>query len=186
MNGELLTIKDVAQRAGVSTQAIYQRLDKDLKTYLQVKEGKKYLKAEALELFNKAPLQPPLQEVDKDLQSGLQAMVDTLREQLAQKDKQIETLQSELREQNAHVRAQSEKLVLLVEQVNELQRNNQVLLKAEQDRNKAKELPEASSVPPVLNTEEAKDAPPPGTVTGESEQQRSGGFLEWLRRVFFE
>ena len=61
MNGELLTIKDVAQRAGVSTQAIYQRLDKDLKPYLQVKEGKKYLKAEALELFNKAPLQPPLQ-----------------------------------------------------------------------------------------------------------------------------
>lgn len=186
MNGELLTIKEVAQKAGVSTQAIYQRLDKDLKPFLQVQDGKKYLEAGALELFNKVPLQAPLQEVDKDLQSGLQELVATLRGQLEQKDKQIEALQGELREQNAHVRAQSEKLVLLVEQVNELQRNNQVLLKAEQDRNKAKELPESSSFPPVLNTEEVTDAPQPGTVTGEADTQRSGGFLEWLRRLFFE
>lgn len=186
MNGELLTIKEVAQRAGVSTQAIYQRLDKDLKPFLQVQDGKKYLEAGALELFNKAPLQETLQEVDKGLQSGLQELVEALKEQLAQKDKQIEALQGELKEQNAHVRAQSEKLVLLVEQVNELQRNNQVLLKAEQDRNKPQELPEASSFPPVLNTEEATDAPHPGTITEEAQTQRSGGFLEWLRRVFFE
>lgn len=186
MNGELLTIKEVAQKAGVSTQAVYQRLDKDLKPYLQVREGKKYLKAGVLELFNKAPLQAPLQEVDKDLQRGLQAIVDTLREQLAQKDKQIETLQSELKEQNAHVRAQSEKLVLLVEQVNELQRNNQVLLKAEQDKNKAQELPPASSFPPVFNTEEAEGAQPE-TVSSESAgTQQGGGFLAWLRRVFLE
>lgn len=55
MTKGLLTIKEVAQRAGVSTQAIYQRLDKDLKPYLQ-------------------------------------AVIDALREQLSQKDKQIETL----------------------------------------------------------------------------------------------
>ena len=168
MNEGLLTIKEVAQRVGVSTQAIYQRLDKDLKEYLQVVDGKKFLKIEALEAFSKSPLQAPCQEVekgaDKEFASSLQAVIDTLREQLAQKDKQIEGLQGELMEQNAHVRKQSEKLVALVEQVNELQRNNQILLKAEQDRYKPKELQEATveaapSSSPVLNTEGGEQAP---------------------------
>lgn len=159
MTEGLLTIKEVAQRAGVSTQAIYQRLDKDLKPYLQVVENRKYLAPEVLELFNKKPSQEPCKEgcqvVDKDLQSDLQSVIDALREQLSQKDKQIETLQGELMEQNAHVREQSTKLVALVEQVNELQRNSQVLLKTEQDRNKPPELPQtikgAEAPPPVYN-----------------------------------
>ena len=169
MTEELLTIKEVAQRAGVSTQAIYQRLDKDLKPYLQVVDNKKCLKIEVLELFSKSPLQEPCKEdyqaLDKDLQSDFQAVIETLREQLSQKDKQIETLQGELMEQNAHVRKQSEKLVALVEQVNELQRNNQVLLKAEQDRNKPQELPptvEVAEAPPVLNTEDGGGDLPQG------------------------
>lgn len=162
MTDELLTIKEVAQRAGVSTQAIYQRLDKDLNPYLQVVDNKKCLKIEVLELFSKSSLQEHCKEdyqaLDKDLQSDFQAVIETLREQLSQKDKQIETLQGELMEQNAHVRKQSEKLVALVEQVNELQRNNQILLKAEQDRYRPKELQsdtvEADPRPsPVFNTE---------------------------------
>ena len=48
--------------------------------------------------------------------------------QLAEKDKQLLNMQNELNTQNEHLRQQSDRLVGLVEQVNELQRNNQVLL----------------------------------------------------------
>ena len=48
--------------------------------------------------------------------------------QLAEKDRQLLNMQNELNTQNEHLRKQSDRLVGLVEQVNELQRNNQVLL----------------------------------------------------------
>lgn len=180
MNEKLLTIKEVSQLVGVSTQAIYQRIDKDLKPYLKEVDGKKYLFPAVLEQFNKAPAQAPLQavdkEVDKQLSSALQAVIDTLKEQLEQKDRQIERLQGELMEQNTHVRKQSEKLVELVEQVNELQRNNQILLRAEQERNKPKELAEAPAeneapASPVFNTEE-------------KEKPAEGGFWYSLKQFF--
>lgn len=60
--------------------------------------------------------------------------------QLSEKDRQLKSLQDELNLQNEHVRQQSDRLVGLVEQVNELQRNNQVLL-AQKDINN-KELDE--------------------------------------------
>lgn len=59
--------------------------------------------------------------------------------QLQEKDKQIQNLQDELNLQNEHVRKQSDRLVDLVEQVNELQRNNQVLL-AQKDIDNTKEI----------------------------------------------
>ncbi|MBR6301181.1 hypothetical protein IKR55_00425 [bacterium] len=70
-----------------------------------------------------------------DLQSTVNEIVDILRQQLAEKDRQLtekdcqlKSLQDELNLQNEHVRKQSDKLVGLIEQVNELQRNNQILL----------------------------------------------------------
>ena len=80
------------------------------------------------------------------LQSTTNKMIDILRqqltekdEQLSEKDKQIQNLQDELNLQNEHVRKQSDRLVDLVEQVNELQRNNQVLL-AQKDIDNTKEI----------------------------------------------
>jgi DNA-binding protein Fis len=50
--GEYLSIKEFSTSAGVSPQAIYQRLDKDLKPYLKDFKGKKSLNIQALELFS--------------------------------------------------------------------------------------------------------------------------------------
>lgn len=86
-----------------------------------------------------------------DTENGLQLIVsetiNILRQQLSEKDRQLsekdrqlKSLQDELNLQNEHVRQQSDRLVGLVEQVNELQRNNQVLL-AQKDINN-KELDE--------------------------------------------
>ena len=62
-------------------------------------------------------------------------IIDTLKQQLlekdkqlAQKDEQINILQKEMNISNEHLRKQSDKLVGLIEQINELQRNNQILL----------------------------------------------------------
>lgn len=69
------------------------------------------------------------------LQTTVNEMVDILRQQLAEKDRQLtekdcqlKSLQDELNLQNEHVRKQSDRLVGLIEQVNELQKNNQILL----------------------------------------------------------
>ena len=163
-----LTIKELANEVNITTQAIYQRLDKDLKKYLQIIDGKKMINAEAItkvfgqknkidtsnientckEITNQKPINfaSNLQAKENNLQNDLQENKDTLQEtiktlskQLDEKDKQIKTLQDELNLQNEHVRKQSDRLVNLVEQVNELQRNNQVLL-AQKDIESTKEI----------------------------------------------
>lgn len=93
---EYISIKEFAKLAGVSTQAIYQRINKDLQSYCKEVDGKKTLDIAALELFKVETIQERLQSdckaVDKDLQSALTETITALREQLAIKDKQIEAL----------------------------------------------------------------------------------------------
>ena len=59
-----ISIRDFSQRAGVSPQAIYQRLDKDLLNYIQVVENRKMIEESALELFS---VKEPLKQVDKEV-----------------------------------------------------------------------------------------------------------------------
>ena len=163
-----LTIKELANEVNITTQAIYQRLDKDLKKYLQIIDGKKMINAEAIiKVFGQknkinenniestckpitnqksinfaSDFQPKESKLQSDLQENkdaLQETIKTLSKQLDEKDKQIKSLQDELNLQNEHVRKQSDRLVNLIEQVNELQRNNQVLL-AQKDIESTKEI----------------------------------------------
>lgn len=97
------TIKEFAEKAKVSTQAIYQRLDKDLKSYLQVTDGKKMLSEEALSLFDVKDNTSD-NEIIKALLKQLEAKDEQLKEkdsQLASKDVQIkELIVSLINEQN--------------------------------------------------------------------------------------
>ena len=89
MNKEYLSISEFAEIAGVTTQAIYKRLQTDLKDYATELKGRKVLKAEALRLFtDKEEKQPSANE--------LQQVVELLKEQLRAKDEQIQRLQSAL------------------------------------------------------------------------------------------
>lgn len=93
---EYISIKEFAERAGVSTQAIYQRLAKDLQPYLQVEKGKKRLNIEALRLFNDKELKQVDCKENTNLQSEfLIKTLEVLREQLAEKDKQLEAAAAE-------------------------------------------------------------------------------------------
>lgn len=111
---QYISIKEFAERAGVSTQAIYQRLTKDLQSYCKEVKGKKCLDTAALELFGVDTLQSDCKEVASDLPSdckevasdlqstlaatiaALQAQLAVKDEQLAAKDQQIEKLTTAL------------------------------------------------------------------------------------------
>lgn len=102
---ELLTIKEFAEAAGVSSQAVYQRLSKSLQPYVVELNGKKHLKREALELFDGAEQQPGKKDVDKDtinldkeLIKTLQATISILQGQLETKDEQIAELNARLKD----------------------------------------------------------------------------------------
>ena len=93
---QYLTVKQFAERAGVSTQRIYQLLTKSLQEFTKTENGTKYISVEGLRFFDKEPLQ----EVAKDLQSDLQESatpetellketIEALRQQLTVKDEQL-------------------------------------------------------------------------------------------------
>ena len=118
---EYLTIKAFADLAGVSSQAIYQRLNKDLKKYLKVIEGKKMLSSEALTEFGINKVDKKVEkEIDNEFARSLQDTLIVLTEQLKVKDQQIADLNERLN------------------QALKLNENNQVLLLDKQ----TKELPE--------------------------------------------
>lgn len=123
MEENYLSIKEFAGRAGVSPQAVYQRLDKDLQEYFKVIEGKKALNIKALDLFVVQQAQQSIDQgvdqlVDGDLAITLKETLTILTGQLAEKDKQIAELNDRLKESN------------------ELNRNNQILIGRQQDQQK--------------------------------------------------
>jgi AcrR family transcriptional regulator len=86
----LLTVAQLAQAAGVSKQAVYKRLSKDLAQYVTTIDGQKYIDPTAVALFSPAPCAGN----DTLLVDALQAQIDTLTAQLAEKDRQIDRLQT--------------------------------------------------------------------------------------------
>lgn len=96
MNDEYISISEFAKRAGVSRQAIQQRLDTSLSRFIKVVQGKKLLHINGLSLFKGASL---AQGFDKENDKVAQGVIDLLREELEAKNKQIEQLQRLLDQQ---------------------------------------------------------------------------------------
>lgn len=89
---EYLSIKDFAEKAGVTKQAVYSRLSsQELSSFIQVEQGKKTISIKALPLFsNKHGGQVDSKESIKSFQDELmQNLIITLQKQLEEKDKQI-------------------------------------------------------------------------------------------------
>lgn len=82
--GQWLTVRQFADAAGVSIQAVYQRLDKDLKSYLKTEDGRKFVNSDALQFVGDSST---CKETDKQLTRDLQAALDAVtaeRDQLRQ------------------------------------------------------------------------------------------------------
>lgn len=86
---EYIGISEFAKRVNVSKQAIYQQLDKKLKPYLIVIDGKKKLNIKAIsEVYDKQS-----EEIDKEVeQEENNQLIEVLTNQLMEKDKQIDGL----------------------------------------------------------------------------------------------
>jgi len=95
---QYITISEFAKRTGVSKQAIYSRLDKGLKQFVQVVDNKKMLNIKALDLYNsQGTVNQPCSTFNQPCSSDklldtLSETINELREQLKIKDNQIETL----------------------------------------------------------------------------------------------
>ena len=97
-----LTVTEFAKAAGISKQSVYQRLNTSLKKYSRVEQGKKVIDSKALREIYGIGLEQDFQGNSQDFQGenqGLNQMVNVLQEQLKEKDKQIERLQSLLDQQ---------------------------------------------------------------------------------------
>lgn len=107
METEYLSIKDFAQRAGVSQQSLYKRLNKlnnQLNNYIKLVENQKMIDIRALqEIYGievEQPIQPVIQPVEQPIQPSLQVeieekndLIEFLKDQLRAKDEQIERMQ---------------------------------------------------------------------------------------------
>ena len=118
-NKELLSIKEVSEAANISQQAVYKQLNNKLKKYVVVVEGKKKLKKEVLEeVYNKKVEQKfnnNNSTVEQPIQPEIKIVLDTLQQQLKEKDKQIESLQASLNMAKSSL-DQAQKLHLLDKQ----------------------------------------------------------------------
>jgi paraquat-inducible protein B len=158
---DYITVAEYATRRGVSVSAVYKRLGGTLAKYVKIIDGKRYLSVEALV---EEGITPPVEKVEEGLKNAeqtppaIQVALEALEKQLAEKDKQIARLQEEAaelrqeaQEKDKFIREQSSRLSLLWEQSQELQRNNQILLRLSQGGKI--ETPEAQEAPA-----EAQDA----------------------------
>ena len=126
---DLLTVKEYAEATGVSQQAVYQRLNKSLSSYVVEVEGKKYLRRQALEEQPKPEttkaqqgnIEQALNNVDK-LVETLSKTVELLQGQLEAKDQQINELNKRLEQaldntsQSHFIAAQAQKPLASEEQ----------------------------------------------------------------------
>lgn len=103
-SGEKLTIAEFATRAGISKQRVYQLLNKTLKDYLVIENGRKYIDSTGIEEVEEARKKQGftkgLTEFEQDLNKALQT-IETLEIDLAEQQKQNRSLNNELNEARA-------------------------------------------------------------------------------------
>ena len=118
---EYLTIKEFADIAGVSKQAVYQRLTGTLKPYVSVKDGVKYLNIRALELYKGDDAVKKLKKNNQEESNSVQVdlMVELLKRELDEKNKQIDELHKLLEQSQVNLSQAQYRLQLIEDQRNE-------------------------------------------------------------------
>lgn len=127
-----LTISEFAKLKGVSNQAVYKQLTTKLSKYVVVVDNKKMLKIECVEDFGLNQVDNNQVKVDNqniNQVDNQNELVQFLKQQIIEKDKQIEKLQESAEQKDKYIQEQGTKLADLIEQANILQQNNQILLK---------------------------------------------------------
>lgn len=103
---EFLTIKEVAEIAGVSVQAVYNRVEKDFKPYLKIENGKKWLNKAVLKHFKIEKHSTDFNENFKLILNLVERQNEQLQRELEIKNKQIEALTEALEKAQNSVQAE--------------------------------------------------------------------------------
>lgn len=100
MNEEYISIAEFAEKAGVSVQAVYKRLDKDIQPWLKELNGKKVLNIKALEVFKgeKTSTEVESTEALMRMVSMLEKELEIKNEQIREQSRQISELHDRLKE----------------------------------------------------------------------------------------
>ena len=118
---EYLTIKEFAEAAGVSKQAVYQRLTGALKPYVSIRDGIKYVNIKALKLYKGDDAVKKLKKNNQEESNSVQvdSMVELLKRELDQKNKQIDELHKLLEQSQVNLSQAQYRLQLIEDQRNE-------------------------------------------------------------------
>lgn len=151
-----LTVSEFAEQTGTSKQAVYQKLKTSLKDYAIKENGQTFIDEKALELPSFKGVVQPCSTFNKGIESELRRELSEKTDLIKFLQGQIEELQTANREKDEHIRRQSDKLTLLLEQSQELQRNNQLLL------GMASQTPGEPEEPKETIIQTATEPPEPG------------------------
>lgn len=183
-NKEFYTVAEISDLRGISKQAVYKAFNHRLKPYVVVVDGRKCLKSEALSLLVDQPNNQP-KKVEQQVESDERpspSMIDFLMKQIDEKDKQIESLQQDIRESRIHIQEQSKKLAELLEQSNQLQQNNQMLIKmlgeGSPENKDTIEVSIDEEDNNVINKD--NDIDDNKTIEEDNITEKKKGFLSWL------
>ena len=204
MEERYISIKEFAERAGVSPQSVYKRLTTSLQPYSTMVDNQKMLNIQALQDIYGVkvdnPIQPDIQpnnqQVDNPIQPDIQTLIDSFNEQLRAKDQQIERLMQQADEtmterQDMVERSLYEAAVnqsnVKDEQIKEL---NERLKEAQKALDQEQQL-HLLSKQRVLQLEAAVETPEPDTSEPdltdlqERPEQQEPVKQKWWQRLFF-
>ena len=127
---EYITIPAFAERAGVTRQAVYKRIDRDLKTFVKLVDNKKLIDTSALSLFKQTETTATV-----DQQIGNQTtetVCKLLTEQVNQLSNQLAETVDMLRAEQVENRKLTEQLIALSTDFSELAKQSNLLLSQSQ------------------------------------------------------
>lgn len=134
---EYISVSEFATRAGCSKQAVYQQLNKRLKLYVKVIDGKKSINSKALLEVYGREIQQNSQSVVKEVDQWLnKELIELLRSQIEEKDQQIKELHRLLATSQMQLTESAHKVQELEDKLDDKQR---------QETEEKKEEPEKKS-----------------------------------------
>ena len=138
---EYLLVSEFADCVGCSKQAVYQALNKKLKPYVKVIDGKKTINSKALREVYGKEIQPENQSVVKEVDQELnKELIDLLKTQIEEKDQQIKELHRLLATSQMQLTESAHKVQELEDKLDDKQRQE-----TEEKKEEPKEEKQAES-----------------------------------------
>ena len=176
MKEQYISVSEFARRAGVSRQAIQQRLDTSLQGFVKETQGKKVINIKGLELFEDASLAQGfvnLAQGSKSENGGVdQGVIDVLQ-------KTIDLLQGQLDIKDQQLREKDKQIELLHKIIDQEQQLHAATTKQSL-------LPDQPATAPVEVVTVAEAAPSPirdaapSAAAPEQDQAKKRSFWDWL------